>query len=84
MILLKEIAKNSPVSISKFKSGTQIALHWNENHPEEPMPEKCDKCSFRTCTKNNLLNHIKNNHSGVFYCTLCDYSCHNKLTFDET
>ena len=63
--------------------GTQIALHWNETHPEEPMPEKCDKCSFRTCTKNNLLNHIKNNHSGNFYCTLCDYSCHNKLTFDE-
>ena len=47
------------------------------------MPEQCEKCSFKTCRNSNLVEHIKNNHSGIFYCESCDYSCENKQTFDN-
>ena len=63
--------------------GSALNQHWKDEHPKETLPFLCHLCNQRSCSEIYLQNHIKNNHSGVFYCHMCDFKCENRWTFKE-
>lgn len=75
--------KSQVCTLCEWK-GTKMKLHWEEHHPDEEPPFKCDHCDFRGVTRPSLKRHKRYNHETVqggyksaeknFQCDQCPYA----------
>ena len=56
--------------------GQLYKKHWDEAHPDVPLPFLCHMCDYRTVDDVNLKQHIEKVHAEVkkFHCDQCNFA----------